>query len=181
VRDTVVFDRVGDVMPGTTCALVSRQEKGDAMPEKATVKKAKAKMRTGKRASTAAGEFVREEIHHIREGKHGARSAKQAIAIGLSKARRAGIKVTPPRKGQASKETRAAARRANEAGKRRRSPSKTRSRAMERALRKEPRRAASHRALSAHAHKAAMKRTRADRSRSARKAAKTRASHRSHQ
>lgn len=147
------------------------------MPEKATVKKAKREMRTGKRASTAAGEFVREEIHHIREGKHGARSAKQAIAIGLSKARRAGIPLKPPRKGQASKATRASARRANEVGqgkRKARAPSKTRSRAMERALRKEPRRAASHRALSAHAHKAAMKRTRADRSRSARKAARTR-------
>jgi hypothetical protein len=153
------------------------------MPEKATVKKAKAKMRTGKRASTAAGEFVREEIHHVREGKHGARSAKQAIAIGLSKARRAGVPVKTPRKGQASAQTRASARRANEVGqgkRKARSPSKTRSRATERALRKEPHSAASHRALSAHAHKAAKQRTRADRSRSARKAASTRAHQGSH-
>jgi hypothetical protein len=148
---------------------VAIRKDGD-MPEKATVKKAKAKMRTGKRASTAAGEFVREEIHHIREGKHGARSAKQAIAIGLSKARRAGVPVKP----QKGKPEQARTKRTT------RSPSKTRSRAMERALRKEPHSAASHRALSAHAHKAAMKRTKADRARSARKAAKTRASHRSH-
>jgi hypothetical protein len=151
------------------CA-VGRLGKDADMPEKATVKKAKAKMRTGKRASTAAGEFVREEIHHVREGKHGARSAKQAIAIGLSKARRAGV----PVKAQKGKPEQARTKRST------RAPSKTRSRATERALRKEPHSAATHRALSAPAHKAAMKRTRADRSRSARKAADTRAHHRSH-
>src|SRR2546427_3200631 len=74
--------------------LVSLEER--RMPEKATVARARQDKRAGKAASTQAGEFVREEIHHIREGKHGARSAKQAIAIGLSKARRAGVKLPPP-------------------------------------------------------------------------------------
>src|SRR5437016_14432142 len=76
------------------------------MPDKETVERAKQDKREGKAASTQAGEFVREEIEHVREGKHGARSAKQAIAIGLSKARRAGVKLSPPKKGKASKETR---------------------------------------------------------------------------
>jgi hypothetical protein len=76
------------------------------MPEKQTIKRARRAKREGKAPSTQAGEFVREEIHHIREGKHGARSTKQAIAIGLSKARRAGVKLTPPRKGKVSESTR---------------------------------------------------------------------------
>src|SRR6476619_3392227 len=80
------------------------------MPEKETIKRAQADKRAGKSASTQAGEFVREEIHHVREGKHGARSAKQAIAIGLSKGRRAGVKLPPPKKGRASAETRQHAR-----------------------------------------------------------------------
>ena len=69
------------------------------MPERATMQRAKKQLRRGRSASTAAGEFVREEMDHIREGKHGARSARQAIAIGLSKARRAGIPLKPPRGG----------------------------------------------------------------------------------
>ena len=72
------------------------------MPERATMQRAKQKLRRGRSASTAAGEFVREEMHHIREGKHGARSAKQAVAIGLSKARRAGVALKTPKKGKAS-------------------------------------------------------------------------------
>src|SRR5467141_3643125 len=76
------------------------------MPEKETVERAKKDLREGKKPSTAAGEFVREEMEHIREGKHGARSTKQAIAIGLSKARRAGVKLPPPKEGQASSRTR---------------------------------------------------------------------------
>src|ERR671934_1716219 len=76
------------------------------MPEKETVERARRDKREGKAPSTQAGEFVREEMHHIREGKHGARSTKQAIAIGLSKARRAGVKLPPPKKGTASKRTR---------------------------------------------------------------------------
>src|SRR4026209_1089619 len=75
------------------------------MPEKRTIQKAKKDAREGKSPSTQAGEFVHEEIEHIREGKHGARSTKQAIAIGLSKARRAGVKLPPPKKGEASKRT----------------------------------------------------------------------------
>jgi hypothetical protein len=68
------------------------------MPEKETIQRAQRDKRRGKAASTQAGEFVREEIHHVREGKHGARSAKQVIAIGLSKARRAGVALPPPGK-----------------------------------------------------------------------------------
>jgi hypothetical protein len=86
------------------------------MPEKGTLERAKRDRREGKAASTQAGEFVREEMHHIREGKHGARSTKQAIAIGLSKARRAGVPLVPPRPGQASKKTRQSAWRAYRKG-----------------------------------------------------------------
>src|SRR3954462_9611543 len=81
------------------------------MPEKETLRRANEDKREGKAASTQAGEFVREEIHHIREGKHGARNSKQAIAIGLSKARRAGVKLAPPAKGKASAKTRQQAKR----------------------------------------------------------------------
>ena len=84
------------------------------MPEKATVEAAKQDLREGKSPTTAAGEFVREEIEHVREGKHGARSTKQAIAIGLSSARRAGVKLPPPAKGKASERTRAQAKRDTE-------------------------------------------------------------------
>ena len=76
------------------------------MPEKETIERAQEDAREGKAPSTQAGEFVREEIEHIREGKHGARSTKQAIAIGLSKARRAGVKLPPPKEGKATAETR---------------------------------------------------------------------------
>jgi hypothetical protein len=76
------------------------------MPDKETLERARKDKREGKSASTQAGEFVREEMHHIREGKHGAKSSEQAIAIGLSKARRAGVELSPPKKGQASSETR---------------------------------------------------------------------------
>ncbi len=79
------------------------------MPEKQTIERAKQDLREGKRPTTAAGEFVREEMEHIREGKHGARSTKQAIAIGLSKARRAGIPLSPPRRGETSEKTRRSA------------------------------------------------------------------------
>ena len=134
------------------------------MPEKATIERARKDKRAGKSASTQAGEFVREEMHHIREGKHGARSAKQAIAIGLSKARRAGVKLKSPKGAEATKETR-------------HEPSVKRSRAVRDALRKEGHSAASHLALSRQAHSAARKRTAADRSSAARKAARTRAAH----
>src|SRR5512132_2367940 len=85
-----------------------------AMPEKKTLERAEEDLREGKRPSTAAGEFVREEMHHIREGKHGAQSTKQAIAIGLSKARRAGVPLEPPGPGQTSESTRESAERAYE-------------------------------------------------------------------
>jgi hypothetical protein len=131
------------------------------MPEKKTVKKAKRALRKGKSPSTAAGEFVREEIHHVREGKHGARSTKQAIAIGLSKARRAGVPLEPPARGTAKKKTRKAAERDLKAGKRkRRKVSKKRSRASKRALKREGRRAASKKALSRHAKRTSEQRRR---------------------
>ena len=89
------------------------------MPEKRTVKRARRDARQGKAPTTQAGEFVREEMHHIREGKHGAASAKQAIAIGLSKARRAGVKLAPPKKGRARARTRKQAARDYRKGQRR--------------------------------------------------------------
>jgi len=131
------------------------------MPDKRTVKRAKRDLREGKSPSTAAGEFVKEEMDHIREGKHGARSAKQAIAIGLSKARRAGVPLPNRRGKKAAKKTR-------------HKTSPRRSRAMRQRLEREPRRAASHRALSRQAHQAARRRGRADRSRAGRRAAATR-------
>jgi hypothetical protein len=120
------------------------------MPERRTIKRARKAKREGKAPTTQAGEFVHEEIEHVREGKHGARSTKQAIAIGLSKARRAGVKLKPPRKGQASARTRATAERDYRAGRSgtRKKPSSRRSRASLRALKREPRRTASRRALS---------------------------------
>src|SRR5918911_4018478 len=117
------------------------------MPEKETVERARRDKREGKAPSTQAGEFVREEMHHIREGKHGARSTKQAIAIGLSKARRAGVKLGPPPKGSAKESTRESARSASRAARQHRKTSPKRSRATLRALKREPRRAAGHRAL----------------------------------
>ena len=145
------------------------------MPEKQTVRKAKEKLRRGDAPSTAAGEFVREEMEHIRRGKHGARSTKQAIAIGLSKARRAGVPLKPPKRGTSAR-TRRSAQRAYEAGQHRRkprAPSRKRSHAIEGALKREPHQAASHKALSKHAHRAAARRTKAERSAAARKAART--------
>jgi hypothetical protein len=146
------------------------------MPEKDTLERAEEDRREGKSPSTQAGEFVREEIEHIREGKHGARSAKQAIAIGLSKARRAGVELPPPEKGQASKRTREQARRDVMKGKKaaKKKPSVKRSRATLSALKREGNSAASKTALSRQARSAAAKRSAASRSRSARKAAKTR-------
>ena len=133
------------------------------MPEKKTLERARRAKREGKAPSTQAGEFVREEIEHVREGKHGARSTKQAIAIGLSKARRAGVRLKPPREGEASARTRKSAEREYRAGRRktRRKPSPRRSRASRRALAREPRSAASKRALSSQARTAARRRRRA--------------------
>src|SRR4051812_18590569 len=126
------------------------------MPEKETLRRARRDKRQGKAPSTQAGEFVREEMHHIREGKHGATSTKQAIAIGLSKARRAGVKLRPPRKGTTSAKTRKSAARAYKAGQRHpgKKTSAKRSRATLGALKREGHRAASHTALSRQARSA---------------------------
>ena len=144
------------------------------MPEKKTLERAEQDRREGKAPSTQAGEFVREEMEHIREGKHGARSTKQAIAIGLSKARRAGVKLPPPKEGTVSEDTRRSAELAKEAGERGdTSVSLTRSRAISRVLKHEGHAAASKSALAKQARSAAHRRTAAERSAAARKAART--------
>jgi hypothetical protein len=126
------------------------------MPEKQTIERAKKAKRKGKSAGTQSGEFVREEMHHIREGKHGARSTKQAIAIGLSKARRAGVALSPPKRGRVSEKTRRSAERAYESGRKGKSKvSPRRSRATGGALKRERRAAASRQALSRQARSAA--------------------------
>ena len=141
------------------------------MPEAKTRKAVARDKRQGKSASTQAGEFVHEEMEHVRKGKHGARSAKQAIAIGLSKARRAGVKA--PVSKTASKATRKKAAQDETAFKHRRKTSTTRSRATSGALKKEGHAAASHTALSKQAKSSARKRTSASRSAAAKKAART--------
>jgi len=133
------------------------------MPEKKTTRKAKKALREGKKPSTAAGEFVREEIEHVRKGKHGARSTKQAIAIGLSKARRAGVPLKAPAKGETSKGTRRTAKRDLAFGRKKKKVGTTKksralSRAATKALKKEGRAAASTRALSRHAKQVARRR-----------------------
>jgi hypothetical protein len=130
------------------------------MPEKEVVEQAKEDLKEGKSPSTAAGEFVHEEIEHVREGKHGARSPQQAIAIGLSKARRAGIPLAPPKAGKTSEATRENAARDYRKGQSatKKKTSAKRSRASEETLKKEPHSTASHNALSAHAKKAAKSR-----------------------
>jgi hypothetical protein len=145
------------------------------MPEQKTLERAARDKREGKAPSTQAGEFVREEMDHIREGKHGARSTKQAIAIGLSKARRAGVKLPPPKKGTTSAKTRKSAVRASAAAPAKKKPSAKRSRAVTKALRREGHGAASKAALSRQARSAAGKRSAASRSAAAKKAARTRA------
>src|SRR5579862_5393859 len=148
------------------------------MPEKRTLERARRDRRQGKASSTQAGEFVREEMDHIREGKHGARSAKQAIAIGLSKARRAGVALKPPKAGTTSEKTRRSAARDDAVGRRRgdKAVSKTRSQAATNALEHEGRAAASKPALAEQAHEAAAQRTASQRSLSAKTAARTRSS-----
>jgi hypothetical protein len=143
------------------------------MPEKETVEKAQEAKEEGKSPSTQAGEFVHEEIKHVRKGKHGARSTKQAIAIGLSKARRAGVKLPPPEKGEAPERTRQQAKRALKKAKSRKKPAAKRSRAISKALKREGRSAASRKALSRQAKSAARRRSPAERSAAARKAART--------
>jgi Family of unknown function (DUF6496) len=146
------------------------------MPEKETLARARQDKREGKAPSTQAGEFVRETIEHIRQGKHGARSTKQAIAIGLSKARRAGVKLSPPSKGKTTERTRRSAERAYRQGQLAHHPkvNPRRSRATTKALQREGDDAASSEALSRQAKGHAKKRTGKERSAIARKAARTR-------
>jgi hypothetical protein len=145
------------------------------MPDKRTIQKARRDRREGKSASTQAGEFVRDEIDKIRRGKHGARSTKQAIAIGLSEARRAGVDLPPPKRGRTSARTRKSAEYAYEAGQgRRKTKRRPRvSRAVSKALKREPRSTVSRKALSQQAHTAASRRTATQRAASARKAFRT--------
>jgi len=143
------------------------------MPDKETMERAQEDAREGKSPSTQAGEFVREEIHHIREGKHGAKSAKQAIAIGLSKARRAGVKLQAPREGTTSEKTRQQAVRESRRTKSSRKPSRKRSAAAEAALKTEGHSAASKKALSAQARGASSRRSALARHQSAMKAVRT--------
>jgi Family of unknown function (DUF6496) len=130
------------------------------MPEKRTMERARQAKRQGKAPSTQAGEFVREEIDHVRQGKHGARSAKQAIAIGLSKARRAGVALPPPSRGTTSEGTRRQAQQDYAKGRRggHRRPAARRSRATRAALKREGRRAVSRPALARQARQAARRR-----------------------
>lgn len=145
------------------------------MPAKSTMQRAREDLREGKSPTTAAGEFVHEEIEHVRRGKHGARSPQQAIAIGLSKARRAGVPLKPPARGKTSEKTRksaGSAYRKGQAGAKK--PAARYSRAREQVLKREPRSTVSHKALSEQARRAAGRRRPAARSQSARRAASTR-------
>jgi len=145
------------------------------MPEAKTMERATKDRREGKAPSTQAGEFVREEFHHIREGKHGARSTRQAIAIGLSKARRAGVRLPPPKAGASSAKVHRQAERDYQKGASgTRGTSRTRSRATMSSLRREGHRAARSGAISRQARRSASNRSPAHRSSAARKAAQSR-------
>ncbi|HEX2973204.1 MAG TPA: DUF6496 domain-containing protein [Tepidisphaeraceae bacterium] len=146
------------------------------MPEKRTIERAKQDKQRGKAPTTQAGEFVREEMHHIREGKHGARSAKQAIAIGLSKARRSGVDLPPPPPGKVSERSRKSAEQAYEVGQGERpprAPSGKRSQAIKGVLKREGKSAASPQALSKQARSAAGERAPGERSAAAKRASQT--------
>ncbi|MBV9630569.1 MAG: DNA-binding protein [Xanthobacteraceae bacterium] len=145
------------------------------MPDKQTIEKARADKRAGKSPSTQAGEFVRAEIDKIRKGEHGARNTKQAIAIGLSEARRAGVDLPPPKKGRTSARTRKSAQYAYAAaqGKRKTQRRPRVARAVMNVLKHEPRSTASRAALSRQGREAASRRSAASRSAAARKAART--------
>jgi len=145
------------------------------MPLKRTIEKARQDKREGKSASTQAGEFIHEEIDKIRHGEHGARSTRQAIAIGLSEARRAGVDLPPPKRGQATERTRKGAEYAYEAGQGTRKPKRRprAARAVTKALKREPHNTVSSKALSRQARSAASRRTAAQRSAAARKAVRT--------
>jgi Family of unknown function (DUF6496) len=148
------------------------------MPLKRTIEKARRDKREGKSPSTQAGEFIHEEIDKIRRGEHGARSAKQAIAIGLSEARRAGVKLPPPKKGSTSERTRRSAKYAYDVGQHKRKATRRPrvSRAVARALKQEPRNTVSRKALSRQTRTAASRRSAAQRAASARAAARTKGS-----
>ena len=152
------------------------------MPEKKTLQRARQAKREGKAPSTQAGEFIRETIEHIRQGKHGARSTKQAIAIGLSKARRAGVKLPPPKKGTTSEKTRHSAELAYREGQsgHHAKTNPRRSKAITKALRREGHQAASSAALSRQAKAQARRRSAAEKSAIGRKAARTRMAHQTH-
>jgi hypothetical protein len=145
------------------------------MPEEQVIERAKRDKEEGKSPSTQAGEFVREEIHHVREGKHGAQSPQQAIAIGLSKARRAGVDLPAPKRSTVSSKTRARAARDTRKGKQspKRKPSRTRSRAISNALKREGHSAASRSSLAKQARTAARRRGSRSRHASAMKAVHT--------
>ncbi|MER8500705.1 DUF6496 domain-containing protein [Mesorhizobium sp. M0195] len=145
------------------------------MPDKKTIEKARKDKREGKSPSTQAGEFVHEEIDKIRRGEHGARSTQQAIAIGLSEARRAGVDLPPPKKAKVKESTRKSAEYAYEAGQGERTPKRRPrvSKAVSKVLEHEPKSAASHEALSQQAKRAASRRTAEERSAAAKKAAET--------
>ena len=144
------------------------------MPDKKTIERARKDARQGKSASTQAGEFVRAEIDKVRKGEHGVRNTKQAIAIGLSEARRAGVKLRPPAKGKTSEKTRKSAASAYRKGQRGKPISRKRSRASVKALKREPRRGVSRKALSSQAKASARRRGARARSAAAHKAAMTR-------
>lgn len=144
------------------------------MPQEDAAERAREDQREGKSPSTQAGEFVREEMEHIREGVHGARSPEQAIAIGLSKARRAGVKLPPPKRGKGRTKRQAKRDLAKGRGGRGKNVSTKRSRATKRALKGESRRSASKQALSQHSKRVARQRSARSRSASAKKAARTR-------
>ena len=157
-----------------TSKRATRGEAFSGMPEEETVERAREDESEGKSPSTQAGEFVREEMEHIREGEHGARSPEQAIAIGLSKARRAGVKLPPPKRGKQRTKRQAKRDLAKSRAGRRRKPSSKRSRATKRALRRESRRSVSKQALSKHAKRVAKQHSARSRSAAAKKAARTR-------
>jgi hypothetical protein len=170
-RDLAVI--AGAVLADRSWPYDIRLAKEATMPEKRTLEAARRARREGKRPTTQAGEFIREEMHHIRSGKHGARSTKQAIAIGLSKARRSGVKLGPP-PASVNVKTRESAAYASRAARSHRKLSKTRSRAISRALKREGRRSASRGALATQARQTARSRGAAARKAAARKAAGTR-------
>ncbi len=149
------------------------------MPDKDTIRRARQDAREGKSAGTQAGEFVRDEIRDIRKGKHGARSTKQAIAIGLSMARRAGVPLPPPRPGKTSASTRRKAEKDLARGRStpNKRPSRKRAKATLKALRRESTKAASHEALSKQDTSVARRKSRTERSAAAKKAARTRKAH----